>query len=546
MTSVIEGADKLVIRGTEIGNRVKGLELAVAAARGRLDDAVLVPATEVVSKAAERLRLSADHTVVALGGATGSGKSSTFNALVGLDLASVGVRRPTTSWATACTWGTQGAGELLEWLGIPPRHQILRDSMLDTRREAEDPTELGGLVLLDLPDHDSTEVTHHLEVERLVRLADLLIWVLDPQKYADAAIHDRFLRPLAAHQGVMMVVLNHIDEVAEERRAGMIADLRRLLDADGLEGITLIATSAREGIGIDELRQAIVDRVADKAATRARIATNVAEVARAIQQVSGDAPPPTLTDADQAGLRAALAEAAGVPVIVDAVEKASLQRARRATGWPLTSWLSRFSRDRFKDLDLDGSGREFVAAAKATLPDTNQVQTARIDSAVRDLTDRLTGGLNRPWGAAARGAVLAGLPEVGQRLDRAVAATDLGVGKPPLWTQAVRLTQWLLLLAAVAGGLWAVAGVAAGLDQTKVGQVPVPVLLLVGGLALGALLAVVCRTLVERAARARAASAETRLRAAVDQVADDLVVGPLVAELDAYRVTTEGVRAALA
>ena len=45
---------------------------------------------------------------------------------------SVGVRRPTTSWATACVWGSDGADELLEWLGIPPRHQTMRDSMLDT------------------------------------------------------------------------------------------------------------------------------------------------------------------------------------------------------------------------------------------------------------------------------------------------------------------------------------------------------------------------------------------------------------------------------
>src|SRR5690242_12026442 len=168
MTSLIEGAKKLVTRGTDIADRVSALDAAVMAARGHLDDTVLAPAAEVVQRAGERLRLSADHTVVALGGATGSGKSSTFNALVGLDLASVGVRRPTTSWATACIWGVNGASELLDWLGIPPRHQIVRDSMLDAGREAQD---LNGLVLVDMPDHDSTEVSHHLEVDRLVKLA---------------------------------------------------------------------------------------------------------------------------------------------------------------------------------------------------------------------------------------------------------------------------------------------------------------------------------------------------------------------------------------
>ena len=193
MTSLLEGARRLIARGSDLGGRLEALQSAVEAARGRLDDDVVDQAQGVVDRAAGRLRLSADHTVVAIAGATGSGKSSTFNSLTGLELSAVGVRRPTTSWATACVWGSEGAQELLEWLGIPPRHQTTRDSMLDSRALGGRPREdrsMEGVVLLDLPDHDSTEVSHHLEVDRIVRLADLLVWVLDPQKYADAAIHD--------------------------------------------------------------------------------------------------------------------------------------------------------------------------------------------------------------------------------------------------------------------------------------------------------------------------------------------------------------------
>src|SRR5512139_2768865 len=154
MTSVLETAKRMVGRGSDLADRLDGLATAVQASRGRLDDAVVDPAQEVAERAASRLRLSAEHTVVALAGATGSGKSSTFNALTGLDLSAVGVRRPTTSWATACVWGQEGAAELLEWLGIPARHQVMRDSMLDS---GPADTSLDGAVLLDLPDHDSTE-----------------------------------------------------------------------------------------------------------------------------------------------------------------------------------------------------------------------------------------------------------------------------------------------------------------------------------------------------------------------------------------------------
>ncbi|MGY2874160.1 GTP-binding protein EngB required for normal cell division [Marmoricola sp. URHA0025 HA25] len=549
MTSVLEGAKRLVTRGSDIGARVKSLDEAVVAARGRLDDALLDRAEEVVDRATERLRLSADHTVVALGGATGSGKSSTFNALVGLELASTGVRRPTTSWATACTWGASGAEELLEWLGIPPRHQVVRDSMLDTGREVKD---LEGLVLLDLPDHDSTEVSHHLEVERLVRLADLLVWVVDPQKYADAAIHDRFLRPMAAHKDVMLIVLNHIDEVAEERRPSMIADLRRLLDADGLHGVTLVATSAKDGTGIDELRSAIVARVKDKASTRARIATDVAHAAAEVAAVSGHARAPKVSDRDQQELRAAVADAAGVPIVVDAVEKAARIRARRATGWPVTAWLSRLRPDPLKrlHLDLGASGRDLVRSARSSIPDANQIQNARIESAVRVLSDKVSDGLSRPWANALRRASTSGLPELHDRLDRAVGGVDLGVAKTPLWTRLVRAVQWLLLLAALAGGLWLAALAVTSylkLDEPAtpdVGGVPVPTALLLGGIGLGLLLAVLCRVLVGRSARRRARKAEHRLRAAVDEVTDDLVVAPLVAEIAAYQVTTDGLAAA--
>ena len=79
-------------------------------------------------RVATRLGLTAEHTVVAIAGATGSGKSSTFNALAGVELSSVGVRRPTTSWATACVWGREGAdraARVARHRAAPPDHARL-------------------------------------------------------------------------------------------------------------------------------------------------------------------------------------------------------------------------------------------------------------------------------------------------------------------------------------------------------------------------------------------------------------------------------------
>jgi GTPase Era involved in 16S rRNA processing len=386
LSGLLEGAKNLVSRGGDLGDRLDGLTAATVAATGRLDDGLVEGARSVVNKAQGRLKLSADHTVVGVAGATGSGKSSTFNALTGLELSAVGVRRPTTSWATACVWGSEGAQELLEWLGIPERHQTTRDSMLDTRREGH---ELDGVVLLDLPDHDSTEVSHHLEVDRLVELADMLVWVLDPQKYADAAIHDRYLQPLRTHSEIMVVVLNHIDRVPEDRRESMLGDVRRLLDQDGLRNVPVIPVSAKLGWGIPQLKTEIAQRAAAKRANKSRLSADIKSAAVKLAKASGDAKPRSLAKPRVEALEDAIAEAAGVPTVVDAVERSVRTRARAATGWPLVSWVSRLRPDPLKRLHLalGEEATQLAGRARTSLPQTTAVERARVDTEVVEVDD---------------------------------------------------------------------------------------------------------------------------------------------------------------
>lgn len=549
MSALVEGAKRLVGRGDDTSARIEGLRTAAEAARGRLDDALVDEAVEVAGRAAARLSLGADHTVVALAGATGSGKSSTFNALAGLDLAGIGVRRPTTSWTMACTWGAEGSGELLDWLGVPKRHQVSRDSMLDQPREDR---ELQGLVLLDLPDHDSTEVAHHVEVDRLVRMTDLLVWVLDPQKYADAAIYDRYLKPLASHQEIMLVALNHIDEVPEGQRDAMLADVERLLRENGLGTVPVVAISAKYGDGITQLKKLVAEHVAAKKATRARLMADVASVASRMQEANGSADPSGVGKDRRAELVDAFADAAGVPVVVAAVEEATRVRARRATGWPVTKWLSRLRPDPLKrlHLDLGSSGKELTGRARASLPEATSVQRARVDAAVRAVSDDATSDLPHTWSDAVRRASVSRFGDVNDALDNAVSGTDLGVARSPLWWQLVRGVQWLLLLSALGGAAWLGAlAVMAYLQLPEpatpdVRGLPVPTLMLLGGVVLGLLLAGLCRLLVGWSARARARAVERRMRSAIADVADRLVVTPIDAELDAYRRTRDGLAVA--
>jgi len=546
VTSVLDRARRMVTRGTDLGERIDGIEQAVAVGRGRLPDALLDDALATTGRASDRLRLSAQHTVVAIAGATGSGKSTTFNALTGLDLSSTGVRRPTTSWATACVWGSEGAEELLEWLGIPPRHQTMRDSMLDSRREERD---LEGVVLLDLPDHDSTEVSHHLEVDRLVELADLLVWVLDPQKYADAAVHDRYLAPLRSHAGVMVVVLNHIDTVPEDRRDAMVADVRRLLDADGLAEVPVFPVSSRHGLGVDDLRAEIAGRVSAKRLTRSRIEADLKAVAGRLAEAGVSGRPRELSPQRVRELDDALADSAGVPVVVDAVERATRVRAGRATTWPVVAWLGRLRPDPLKrlHLDLGAAGQALSGMPRTSLPATTPVQRARVDTEVRSLADDASAGLTAPWVESVRRASVSRVGDLGDRLDAAMGATDLGVDRLPAWAGLVRVLQWILVLAAVVGGLWSLGLVLGGSFDAapQVVGVPVPFLMLVGGVVLGIVLALVCRALVASTARKRADAVGSRLREAVEQVSRELVVEPVARELEANAAMSAALAPAL-
>ncbi|MFD4176488.1 MULTISPECIES: GTPase [Streptomyces] len=543
--------------GGPLPPRLDALRELVGLSRARLDRDTLAEAGRVLDEAAARQRLSSRHTVIAVAGATGSGKSTLFNALAGAPISDTGLRRPTTSQPIACSW-TDGAAGLLDRLAVPGR---LR------RRPHPGPAAfdeaLQGLVLVDLPDHDSAATEHRDQVDRVLALVDAVIWVVDPEKYADAALHERYLRPLAGHAEVTFVVLNQTDRLPGEAADLVLDDLRRLLDEDGIAlgehgepGATVMSLSALTGDGVPELREMVGRFVQDRTAATRRLSADIDAAAARLRPVYVAEGRPGLGERAREEFTDRLAEAVGAAAAGQAAEREWRRNAGRACGTP---WLRlwRWYENRGLPGSLDRMGQAL------TPPEEELTARQRVEQAVRIVADDAADGLPGPWAQAVREAAFngaKGLPEAldelavkagapgaskrggGTEAGQAAAAPLGGTlgGRPakpprPKWWPAAVLAQVSMTLLQIFGGLWLVGQIIGVLEPGLV----TPALIMLAGVVGGPLVEWSCAAAIRGPARRYGQDAERRLREAAAGCGRARVLDPVAAELVRYREVRE-------
>jgi GTP-binding protein EngB required for normal cell division len=535
MSSALDSADRL-------RSRLSKLDTLLSEDGDRLPDGLAARATTTAQNANARLGHGTTHTVVALAGATGSGKSSLFNAITGHAVAEVGVRRPTTSVARAAVFGAD-ASALLDWLEIPKRDQF-------------DDESLTGLVLVDLPDHDSTAAAHRAEAERLVQVVDVLCWVVDPQKYADAALHDDFIQRYSGHGAVTLVLLNQADRLHADDLRKCLNHLNDLLIGDGLHGVRTMGVSALTGAGIDDVRREFQARVSERRALVSRLDADLDWVSSDLLVTCGEANPAPVSAASRDRLVRAAATVAGVDTVADAVAGTYRHRATLAVGWPPTRWVKRLRAEPLKRIGLSRGKRSGAAGTddgatltipRSALPTPSTASVSALGVAGRDLVSEVSTQLPDHWERRVREVVdpaLRGLPD---QLDRGIGSQSMPLERPTWWS-ALGVVQRLLSLAMVAGLVWL--GVLFALKwfqipdppMVRIGQVPLPTALAIGGAVLGFLLAVIGRQLAKVGASRRREKAREQLSAGIAQTVDAQVIAPLNAELAAQQRVQERVR----
>ena len=468
-------------------------------------------ADAVGEDAAARLGFPSDAYVLALVGGTGVGKSSLLNALAGTDVSAASVRRPTTDRPVA--WLHDAARDelegLLAWLDVDPA-----DVRSGSGSGLGGATELGSVAILDLPDLDSTAADHRRRVDAILPRVDAVLWVTDPEKYADAALHDDFLTTWVPRLDRQLVVLNKADRLTaadgEAVRRDLERDLARLSsrDANRPDGtgppVVLASATARPGgdgsgaDGVHEVRRWLGDQIETKAIVRARL---MASIRDAIAGLAGEAgigrggsvpPAPLLDDAARSqavdGSTAALLRIVDLPSLERQAVAATRARARARGAGPL---------GRLTSLVYRWSGREAKVADPVAFL-ARWRDRGSLSPAVEPIREAIAGPM-RAVPAGTRRLLAERLEpegverELARAVDRAVA---LRGGDPPssrIWT-LLGIVQTVTTLALVATAIWVALWILVkfpvdSITLPVVGRVPVPLVILIDLLAAGYIIA---------------------------------------------------------
>lgn len=584
---------------------VASLKDAISYGEGRVPETVLLDAAETLERLSQRRELSTEHTVIGFFGATGSGKSTLFNAIAGQNIALSAPTRPTTSTVQAAIWEAEGSEELLDWLGIDKR-VYPQTRALAAEGEATDGngagggvaapnavtepapglfnrirravggrgemrTRTGGLILLDMPDFDSVTTTNRDLAARMMRYVDVLVWVVDPQKYADAVIHRDFMVPLAASGAQALCVLNQADKLAPAEVPAVLASLTRLLQAEGTEAHLLappLAVSARTGEGVDALRDMLAQVAAAKNLSLQRTDAQLHATASQLRTYAGGEGAVLAgayaLEAEQKLVKACYASSHAEQVLEAAT--ASYRRAAgQRTGWILTRWMSRLKADPLRRLHL-GQQDETKSTSKAeksagmlgsdsenapelvasSLPPLSAAQKAGMANAVRQYSKQMANRIDEPWKRSMKEAALSREAELPDLLERDMVRIDYGLGRTRAPWVIFNALQWIALLSALVGVAWLtlISGMAYLQIQlppapTPEGSpVPLPTLLLLLGILLGIASAGVGRLLTAMGSRYYARKLRGRLQTGVEKAVQSCVVAPVQQEakrLNAYR-----------
>lgn len=261
----------------DLGELLDVTELVVERARQVVPDPMVAEAKAKLRELRRKGGFVGDVFVLAIAGSTGAGKSSLLNAIAGDKVASVSHLRPHTD--RPLIW--------LPEVGRTTLDRLAEELRIDDRVRHD---RFDRLAIIDLPDMDSVADWHRAINEELLPRVDGVLWVFDPEKYADPIVHEHFLVPLSQFSDQMIFVLNKVDLIDEAGETAIIDELLRRLVADGHETPVFfpVAASPQSGQpeGIDDLASHLQHRMDTKRIATGKLLSDVDLLLRGIGEES--------------------------------------------------------------------------------------------------------------------------------------------------------------------------------------------------------------------------------------------------------------------
>lgn len=503
----------------DLARALSAVAEAVDAASGIVPAEDLAPISQIADQAHKRHGFLGDTVVVALAGGTGSGKSSLLNALAGHEVSGVGAVRPTTA-------------EPLAWIPANPEPGLVRllDELGLDRRVGHS-HEL-PVAVIDLPDYDSVEFEHRATVETLLPRVDAVIWVLDPQKYSDRALHRDYLVPLAGYADQFLFVLNQIDRLDETGLAAVLDDLTRRLSSEGFAAPHVVTTAVRpvtgEPRGLDTLVAAIGERFEAKRTAHAKLLADVGRAHGWLEEASGLASGSegaSMAHWEQAQRAAVdrLSDLVAGPSVAKQAEQVGERLATSRAAGPIGRLGALLRRSRFGR--ALGSAPDDVSARQWWSQPGLERVLGDLSRTVTDVSTGFGGDLGRTLRADLTPAHL----ETSIRASVEGAREAVGPLNPPAprwWWGLVGAVQLVLFAVLVAGIVWL------WVDGVDRGQVPWSLIMIGGAAVLAAVLGWGTRASGRRAGRQNAAGYRSGIEAAIGEQVRERVGAPVSSALD--------------
>jgi hypothetical protein len=363
-----------------------------------------------------RVRRSAAPVLVALVGSTGAGKSTLVNSIVGANVSTTGVRRPTTnSPVLACH--PDDIGWFAENNFLPTLPRVRQEGLARPGRDgllvlAASDGMPRGIALLDTPDIDSVVQAHHEFANQFLDASDLWLFMTSASRYADGPVWE-ILQHARDRKASLGIVLSRIPQAW---RTELVTHFTAMLDANGIPAenrFVILETPLIDGMLPPDAYQPVRDWLADTAERSDRRVAVLSQTMSGVLDTFKSRVPAVAAHVEaQVVLRGELsraAEAAYERAFAEA--NAGMRNGTLLTGEVVTRWQDCMAggdlRPRRGGKAAKGSGKGRRARRGAPRPAAlNASVRSAIGSFVVSIADRAAEHVDNHWRRSPAGSVL--------------------------------------------------------------------------------------------------------------------------------------------